>query len=34
MIAGEDDPNGDMTQLLNEYGGSKFKIRRTYYLLG
>ncbi|MSU52798.1 MAG: hypothetical protein CK538_01735 [Opitutia bacterium] len=23
-----------MTQLLNEYGWGKFKIRRTYYLLG
>lgn len=34
MIAGEDDPNGDMNGLLNEYGWSKFKIRRTYYLLG
>ncbi len=34
MIAGEDDPNGDMDGLLNEYGWSKFKIRRTYYLLG
>ena len=34
MIGGEDDQNGDMNGLLNEYGWSKFKIRRTYYLLG
>ena len=34
MIAGEDDANGDMNGLLNEYGWNKFKIRRTYYLLG
>ncbi|MCX6934521.1 MAG: hypothetical protein NTZ29_17835 [Verrucomicrobia bacterium] len=34
MIGGEDDQNGDMNGLLNGYGWSKFKIRRTYYLLG
>lgn len=34
MIGGEDDQNGDMNGLLNEYDWSKFKIRRTYYLLG
>jgi hypothetical protein len=34
MINGEDDANGDMNRLMNEYGWRKFDIRRTYYLLG
>jgi len=34
MINGEDDQNGDMNRLMHEYGWTKFKIRRTYWLLG
>ena len=34
LIAGEDDTGGDMNRLRDAYGWSKFKIRRTYYLLG
>jgi hypothetical protein len=34
MINGEDDANGDMNRLMDDYGWTKFKIRRTYWLLG
>jgi hypothetical protein len=34
IINGEDDQNGDMNRLMDEYGWKKFQIRRTYWLLG
>lgn len=34
LIAGEDDTGGDMNQLMLTHGWTKFRIRRTYYLLG
>jgi len=34
MINGEEDGNGDMNRLMDDYGWTKFKIRRTYWLLG
>lgn len=34
LINGEDDGGGDMNNLLDGYGWSKFRIRRTYWLLG
>ncbi len=34
LIAGEEDSGGDMNQLMEIYGWTKFDIRRTYYRLG
>jgi hypothetical protein len=34
MINGEDDQGGDMNRLMDGFGWSKFKIRRTYLMLG
>jgi hypothetical protein len=34
MINGEGDQGGDMNRLLDGFGWSKFKIRRTYLMLG
>lgn len=34
MINGEDDANGDMNRLMDEYGWKKVNIRNNYYHLG
>jgi hypothetical protein len=34
LINGEDDGGGDMNRLRDDYGWTKFRIRRTYWLLG
>jgi len=34
MINGEEDAGGDMNRLMDDYGWTKFRIRRTYWLLG
>lgn len=34
MIHGEEDAGGDMNALVDDYGWTKFQIRRTYYLIG
>lgn len=34
MINGEEDANGDMNRLMDEWGWRKFTIRHTYHVLG
>lgn len=34
IIHGEEDAGGDMNRLMDDFGWTKFRIRRTYWLLG